>query len=385
MFNTRNSKHILAIDAIPFLGGSKVATNSILSQFANTDISVSVLSSDPKSWKSDNIRVIEFREFPFLAKRETGPLYYLKHLFISIHLFVNWLKLGKNTLLMGTSGPGVDFSIYLVNILTGAPIIQLFHGPVARSRSIGNAILRSDIIIYLPSTLTFIRKALGSVINEREIDSTLGKKSIKPMLNGISQQAWPSGSKNNFKKLHICWAASLLKWKGLDTLSEALYMFDSKATPKTTICYIKPKSTSIEMSELPTNLNNTSYFEQPSNIDELRSQSNVFVSTSHNEPFGLSILEAMIAGLCIVIPRDGAYWDSILQEDVHCIKYIPGSSKDLYKRLVYLQNNMDVAKRISIESKKIGDQYQAETTYLPIVKAINNALNPATACSVSAY
>jgi glycosyltransferase involved in cell wall biosynthesis len=40
----------------------------------------------------------------------------------------------------------------------------------------------------------------------------------------------------------------------------------------------------------------------------------VFLRTLHNEPFGISIVEAMAAGCVPVVPRDGGPWLDILEQ-----------------------------------------------------------------------
>ncbi|MEI8597440.1 glycosyltransferase [Vibrio sp. M60_M31a] len=119
------------------------------------------------------------------------------------------------------------------------------------------------------------------------------------------------------------WAASLLKWKGLETLIKASKRAAISQSVVLNVCYIRPVDTCLPISNAPVLLSHTIWYEDPENLDDIRSQSNIFVSTSCNEPFGLSILEALAAGMCVVIPSDGAYWDKTLTHNENCIKYQP--------------------------------------------------------------
>lgn len=97
---------------------------------------------------------------------------------------------------------------------------------------------------------------------------------------------------------------------------------------------------------------------------------NIFISTSRNEPFGLSILEAMAAGHCIVLPADGAYWDKTLDDSVNCIKYRPEDADDLANKIMHLCNNMDKVKTLDLAGMKVAENYRAESCYKPIIESI---------------
>lgn len=367
-------KKIIMLDGIAYHGGSKVATRNIVAQLSEQGFTVHVLTRDPESWKGSNTIPHGFTEFKCLDTQENGIAFYLKHLWISLFVFALVIRCGRGTSLMGTSGPGVDLAVYFVGYCCGLSIIQFVHGPVAASRTIGRCLMAANLIIYLPSAMDSIKKSLTMVISPSALKKELSRNAYIIMKNGISEENWPSPSTNDFTKPHVFWAASLLRWKGVSILSGALSRFDQHQVPYTTLCYINPKSTRHEISRLPLHIFRLHRKENPDNLDDLRSLCNIFVSTAHKEPFGLSILEAMAAGLCIVIPNDGAYWDTILVDGENCIKYRPGDSVDLYAKLNFLKMNIDKAKHLAQASQVIATEYKAAETYKPVISSITRLI-----------
>jgi len=128
------------------------------------------------------------------------------------------------------------------------------------------------------------------------------------------------------------------------------------------------------VSETKTPVNGINWYESPSNLDEIRRSNSIFISTSKREPFGLSILEALAAGLCVVIPSDGAYWDHRLIHNKNCIKYTPGDASDLAHVLRDLQANPNRLNRIALTGKLVAQQYRASVRY----KNIRDVLFPKT-------
>lgn len=359
--------NILIIDPIRFRGGSKVSTETILQQIDSEKFHITVLSSDKNSWNLPDVRKMSLFEPKFLRKIEQGIPYFIKHAFLSINIVFAILRSRNTKIVMGASGPGVDFSIYLIKHIFNYKIFQFIHGNVAKSKTIGRCLSTSDYTFYLPSSLPSINEALSTV--GISLDHWKNANHVNALNNGISHQHWPSTCQ--YKKPSILWASSLLKWKGLDIFLDALKNINNR--PITHICFIKPLDTQLAVSEHNINLNNVNWHEEPDNLDQIRAACNIFVSTSHNEPFGLSILEAMAAGHCVMIPSDNAHWDSVLDHNINCIKYIPNDSMDLLSKITFLQNNPDVIKRIGLIAKKVALTYKAEDLHLPIIDAIYTA------------
>ncbi len=131
----------------------------------------------------------------------------------------------------------------------------------------------------------------------------------------------------------------------------------------TQVCYIRPKNKALPASDAPQKVEHFSWHEIPDNLDEIRQSTNVFVSTSHNEPFGLSILEAMAAGMCVIIPRDNAYWDQVLEHNVNCIKYDSSDVNSLTNALLYATSDLALIQQVGKAAQLIAQDYQAQLAY----------------------
>ncbi|MNC49516.1 hypothetical protein D3C75_986990 [compost metagenome] len=72
----------------------------------------------------------------------------------------------------------------------------------------------------------------------------------------------------------------------------------------------------------------------------------------------------MAAGLCVVIPADGAWWDRHLTDDVNCRKYQPNDPGDLARVLASLNAMPNVVKRLGHHARLHAMvHYNAADTY----------------------
>ncbi|MDB1125724.1 glycosyltransferase [Vibrio algarum] len=304
--------------------------------------------------------------------------FWIKQLYFALMLMMTLLRIHPVNSVVGMSGPGIDMALYLIKPFYHFKLIQLIHGPVGCSRSIGYCLVKADLIFALESAhpsinAAFIHYFSWKVNTESATEFaqfTLSTPRYLFFTNGISHHHWPTSC--TYGEPRLFWSASLLKWKGLDTLIDAgKHLAESTPIP-TDICYIKPERTALSISQAPVDLPCFTWHQNPRNLDEVRSQNNIFASTSQNEPFGLSILEAMAAGMCVLIPRDGAYWDRILTHNVDCIKYQPNNSKDLFLSIKKLIHSPELIPMLGQKAKKVAENYHAETSYREIVYAISH-------------
>jgi len=80
----------------------------------------------------------------------------------------------------------------------------------------------------------------------------------------------------------------------------------------------------------------------------------------------------MAAGHCVLIPEDGSYWDNILEDNISCIKYLPGDATDLANKLTTLSNDIDRIKSLGLAARKIASSYRSETQYEKIKDTLEN-------------
>lgn len=361
----KNKRHLIVIDPIPFSGGSKIATESILRLLDPNKIRITVLSADPDSWHYPYLNRIHLYQPKCLAQKEQGIAYFLRHFFIALNILLARLRCGRFDIGLGASIPNIDFALYLLKPLLNIKVIQLIHGPVGSSRTISRCLATAEQVYYLQSC----RDSLLNLLNcSSQNTLTTLPENFHIMHNGLSKQCWPTRCQR--EKPVVFWAASLLKWKGLEILLTALHKLPAKERPATHICYIKPKDISLPSSQVPENTEQINCYENPDNLDQIRASANIFVSTSKNEPFGLSILEAMAAGHCVLIPADGAYWDLSLEDNINCIKYQADNSDDLMQKLMQLNRDIKQVVRIGQQAGKVATNYRAEKQYANIQNCI---------------
>lgn len=355
---------IIFLDTIPFFGGSKVATQTFLEQFpANSNITI--LSANPEDWDKTNFKVQKLLEPSVLLNKTTGIPYLLRHAIIALNLVKLRIQVGPIQLMVGCSNSCNDFALFLASKLFKSKLCQFTHGPVYPSNLMSRSFVRNDLVYYLPS----VQDSIEKLLEKQEETLEIQQSKVKPFLNGLSESQWPSPVKPD-NPMKLFWAASTLKWKGLDLFLGALRRFSDSDRPDTSICYIKPHSIELPITDAPQPLQGVSWFEKPDNFDQIRQSSNVFISTSEQEPFGLSVLECLAAGMCVLIPKDGAYWDQELVHGVNCLKYEARSVDALYEQISILKQSPSLIHSIGIEALKTAENYRAETLYKNIVKEV---------------
>ncbi|OUR61534.1 hypothetical protein A9Q74_08680 [Colwellia sp. 39_35_sub15_T18] len=366
------TKRVLIYDPVPFKGGSKKVMKTIIAELPS-NIEMWVISNDRDSWcygYESNIRFLKLFSPSFLQNQTTGIFYFLKHFVYLLSLISNLIKLKRFTKIIGFSGPCVDFSLYLLSEIINIDIIQLIQGDITNSKISSFGLIRAKKVFYLPSTHASILYALKC----HNYNENLANKKFIPFVNGINCSCIKVKDNNN--KIGFLWAASLLRWKRVELFIAAMTELNNKYEDFdkffANVCYIEPQTDSYLDVANVNKVDNIHWFPDPNNLNDIRASSSIFISTSENEPFGLSILESMAAGLAVVIPADNAYWDQHLTDGYDCVKYTPNNVKSLVQALTRLINNPTFLLKIAQHAKHSAQQYCHIRCYSKILKCIPN-------------
>ncbi|CAM3039375.1 glycosyltransferase family 4 protein [Vibrio rarus] len=370
--------HCIVFDPIPYHGGSKVATQLAM-QWTNSHTHYYILSASKHSWQKPHTTHSHTRYFCLpqcLARCTQGQGYWLKQLFLMLYLalFTAYVAIStrcKPVSLLLASGPGVDFAGYVIGHIFALQIIQLIHGPVGKSRATKWCLTQGYPTFYLPAAQSSLRHCLQLTHNQSL------PHHLNIFVNGLDDAHYPTLHRfcHTTPQVQFYWAASLLKWKGLDLLLQAHNMTQWQNKSALHICYIRPAVGQAEQSAIDPTLSGVHWYHEPNNLDAIRAQCDVYISTSINEPFGLSTLEALAAGLIVLIPRDGAFWDTQLQDGVHCLKYDSNNANSLNECMQSLTHNLARLQPIAQQGRKIAARYLAKQTYAAICNAIDTAPN----------
>ena len=111
--------HILLIDPIAYCGGSKIATSHMLDGLDESISRITVVTNDPDSWPPGSSTKSPLFNPRFLARKEQGIWYFLRHGLIAMSILWARLRYGRINVALGASGPGVDLSMYMVKKLLG--------------------------------------------------------------------------------------------------------------------------------------------------------------------------------------------------------------------------------------------------------------------------
>lgn len=96
------------------------------------------------------------------------------------------------------------------------------------------------------------------------------------------------------------------------------------------------------------------------NIDKLLSESKIFALTSYREGFPNALCEAMVSGLPCVSFDIIAGPSDIIQDGINGFLVVDNDIEAFTERLQFLINSPEVRNKISIEAKKIKDQYSTD-------------------------
>lgn len=178
------ARYVLLFDPIPFHGGSKVATTAALN-LVSDQLPIEVLSCHQKSWQELNCQNLASLKTPeYLLEQTQGLGYWCKQVYFC--MAISWLMLrlllvrgAAPSQIVVASGPGVDLAAYLMAYLFNIKLVQMIHGPIAKSRSSRWCLNQGHTTFYLP----LLERVFNSALTLRCLSKILSLSSMAS-LNG---------------------------------------------------------------------------------------------------------------------------------------------------------------------------------------------------------
>ena len=272
--------------------------------------------------------------------------------------------------LIANNSPPANTAAYLVRGALGTPLVQYVRGPFHDSGLSRICLHRADAVFTVGPEATSRTRALGVAC--AQVDE------------GLCEDAWPT-PRHPSAAPRILWCAALMRWKGVRLALEA-YQLASHRTSQMlpmTLCYGPVPRALPDADELPAVLpRGVQAHALPGNLDAIRAGCNVYLHTALSpEPFGRSILEAMAAGLCPVVPSDSA---ALIRPGQTGLTYQSGSVADLARQLRCLARDPGLADRLGLAAARSVRNHRAAETFRPVVDRLSSLWaggDPATDCS----
>ncbi|MCY9851287.1 glycosyltransferase [Vibrio mediterranei] len=353
-------KHIVVFDAYSTKDNDTLALHSLLRQLGNESVQISVLAAKASHWarlKDYEIPLqIYSLPFPIDSKKRLSITDWFKSFCQLCYCLYFLTSLPKVHLMLSFSQPQMALPVYWLRVCLGYALVHLVYSKLYDSATNLWCLTKATKVFYLAGTEELNRHLLQQ-------SNTLKDENWQSFQSGITIADWPTVRKTADSR--IFWAGDLNQ----DLIEHLLTAVAQVPRPiDGDICYYSQsllksadKSTSI-----PRPIKGLHWYQGWRNIDEIRQQCSIFVSTAPDESANLLILEAMAAGMCPVIPRDNGYWGRVLSDGYSCLKYNGNEPSSLAKVLHHCYKDPFSRDAIAVEAMKVAQCYDAEKSYRPI-------------------
>lgn len=222
--------------------------------------------------------------------------------------------------------------------------------------------LLSKLETWLHTKMRFIITNSQANINQLSQQEHVPASKLKLIYNGIEIKNI-NAEKNNFlsvlpnSSLRLVIVANILPYKGHAVLLQALAEIKNKLPADwQLVCVGKKYDYAQELENLAEqlNINNNIHWlgsQNHSTVQEILSASNIAISSSYEEGFSNAVLEAMAAGLPLIVTDVGGNPEAV----VHGVNGLVVPSKDansLGAAILELVNNPEQIRNMGAESKK---------------------------------
>ncbi len=219
------------------------------------------------------------------------------------------------------------------------------------------ALLRNNFFYGLYKILTFlsyrypnVRYIFNSRHTYRRFLFNSKRDCIPPALvrPGVNPGVFnhpPGQNKTRKNKVHLAYLARFHPVKGLQTMITAFDLLPENIRRQISVTLVTPDN--LDDYDIPREW----HLESPPNDTALAgilNCSDLFVSTSLSEGFGLPALEAMACGCAVILSENGGC-SEYARPGHNCLTYRPGDSRSLAKHIMRLVNDKKIRRHISAQ------------------------------------
>ncbi len=348
---------LLIHDGSPGLGGSITSVGALAPFLGRAGWRVEVAAFQPDGWAQERIAP---HLLPGQGDRITGAGYFAREVLRARDLARLCRQLRPDVLL-ANNGPAANLSTHLAGWTLHLPVLQYVRGPFWESEVSARA----------------LRAAAGVFTVGDECSRQVVKVSgVAPeqVEEGLDPSRWPTMRRAGARG--FLWNSSLVAWKGLPLLLEA-YGSMGVPSPGLEVCYAPfppghPEAI-VPPSKLPAGV---TAHPAPPDLDAIRARSLVYLHTAQRpEPFGRSLLEAMAAGLCPIVPEAGTP-GRLVRNGENGLTYSPGSLEGLRRAMRIAASDPELCERLGARAEAEARAYRSELVFQPILQALER-LHPA--------
>jgi len=342
---------LLVHDESPGLGGSITSLGALAPFLVRSGWRVEIAALQPEGWDGQGIAP---HLLPRRGERIQGAGYFAREATRAFDLGKLARRLRPDVLL-ANNGPTANLATHLAGWSLGLPVAQYVRGPFPESGLAGRILRSAAAIFTVGDECTRMARATGCG----------GAARIE---EGLDRDRWPA-SRDPLSRDWL-WNSALVGWKGLPLLLDAFRNLGGEG-PRLHVCYATLPAGHPDALEPPAHVPaGVVLHRSPPDLDAVRSSCLVYLHTAlRPEPFGRSLLEAMAAGLCPVVPDAGTP-GRLVRHLENGLTYPAGSASGLERAMRQAAADPDLCARLGARAAMDALAYRSDRVFQPVLAGL---------------
>jgi glycosyltransferase involved in cell wall biosynthesis len=338
-------------DESPGLGGSITSLGALAPFLVRSGWRVEVAALQPEGWEGQGISP---QLLPRRGERIQGAGYFVREVTRAFDLRTLARRLRPGVLL-ANNGPTANLATHVAGWSLGLPVAQYVRGPFPESGLAGRVLRSAAGVFTVGDECTAMAKAAGC-------------RGAVQIEEGLDPDRWPA-SREPLARDWL-WSSALVGWKGLPLLLDAFRALGG-AGPRLHVCYATLPAGHPDALEPPAHVPpGVALHRSPADLDAVRSRCLVYLHTAlRPEPFGRSLLEAMAAGLCPIVPDAGTP-GRLVRHLENGISYPAGSASGLELAMRQAASDPALCARLGSRAAVDALAFRSDEVFQPVLAGL---------------